>query len=65
MGGSTGAVPLTLSQLYGSLPTSYAYALYNDESPAGKTSSTHAHAKGVILFDGAQGFWLVHSLPKP
>ena len=67
--GAPGAILSTIGQLYG-LGTAggpvnqYAYALYNDETPDGKTSSSHAHSKGVVLFDGTSGFWLVHSFPK-
>jgi len=64
MGGTDGAVVNTINQLYGSLGKSFAYAMYNDEIPGGSTSSTRAHSKGVILFNGDQGFWLVHSFPK-
>lgn len=64
MGAELGAVPMTLSQVYKTLPKSYAYAMYNDQTPAGKSSGTMAHAKGVVFFDGTQGFWLLHSLPK-
>jgi deoxyribonuclease-2 len=41
-----------------------AYAFYNDETPSGKTTSSGAHAKGVIATDGENGFWLIHSIPK-
>lgn len=38
--------------------------MYNDEFPNGTSSETAAHAKGVIVFDGVSGFWLVHSVPR-
>jgi len=57
-------VPWTLAQVYADLPDSYAYAMYNDQTDEGKTSAARAHAKGVVFFDGTQGFWLIHSLPK-
>lgn len=40
--------------------------MYNDELPNGTTSSeAHAHAKGVVVFNEAdgQGFWMLHSIP--
>merc|ERR1719468_514378 len=64
MGSSSSAIVRTVGQLYGNFADSFAYALYNDEDPSGSTSSTRAHSKGVILFDGSKGFWLVHSFPK-
>lgn len=42
----------------------YGYVFYNDEKPDGSKSTTYAHAKGIIGFDGTQGFWLIHSMPK-
>merc|ERR1712048_813520 len=40
------------------------YAMYNDEHPNGKKSTSWAHSNGVIGFDGTSGFWLTHSMPK-
>lgn len=59
-----GAAMATLHQLYGDLGSTHAYAMYNDEDPTGSTSGVRAHSKGVILFDGEVGFWLVHSFPR-
>ena len=62
-----GAIMMTMNQLYSSSLDldNVAYALYNDEPPPDSTaSSTYAHSKGVILTDGTQGFWLVHSKPN-
>lgn len=64
MGGDKGAIPFTLDQYYNSLPSDYAYAVYNDDDDEGKTSTTRAHAKGVVMFDASSGFWLIHSLPR-
>jgi len=58
-----GAIMETLRQLY-ERGDSFAYALYNDEPPRGTQLASRAHSKGVILFDGERGFWLVHSFPK-
>ena len=61
---SDGAVMRTASQLY-NLPASGSYALsvYSDEPPGKKVSTAYAHAKGMLLTDVKQGFWLVHSMP--
>lgn len=63
-----GNIMRTMSQLYSpSLDmNNVAYALYNDDPPPPYTtaSSTYAHAKGVILTDDIQGFWLIHSKPN-
>ena len=64
MTSSKNAVVRTLAQVYGSLPSSHAYTMYNDETDEGKKSETRGHSKGVVLFDEAQGFWLIHSLPR-
>lgn len=39
---------------------------WNDEKPDGQTSSTSAHAKGLIAYNKAtgRGFYIVHSIPK-
>ena len=62
---ASGAVLNTIGQLYdGALGDAYAYALYNDDTPAETVSSSRAHSKGVVLFNASIGFWLVHSLPR-
>ena len=61
---SSGAIMNTVMQLYGDLGDSYAYALYNDQTPTGSSSDSRAHSKGLMLFDGEKGFWMVHSVPK-
>eukprot|EP00667_Euglena_gracilis_P024994 EG_transcript_29083 len=58
-----GAVARTLSPLYNH-GSGAGYVMYNDESPDGQTSSTKAHAKGIVGFVGRSGFWLVHSIPQ-
>ena len=39
---------------------------WNDEKPDNTTSSTKAHAKGLISFgkNSGRGFFIVHSIPK-
>jgi len=55
----------TANQLYGlSDNSNVMYGVYNDECPPDSTaSSTYAHAKGILMTDSKQGFWLVHSKP--
>lgn len=61
----TGAIITTIKQLYDTDAGTDAWMTYNDQDDHGKAaSSSRAHAKGVIVFDKSQGFWLVHSLPK-
>ena len=55
---SSNAVVRTLKQIYGTLPSSHAFTLYNDETDEGTKSETRGHSKGAVLFDGDQGFWL-------
>ena len=60
---TSGALAHTLGQIYGK-KSGVAFAMYNDETPDGKKSgSPRAHAKGVLAFNSAGGFWLVHSVP--
>lgn len=62
-----GMIMRTLQQLYKDADTSeVAYAMYNDEYPPNDVhaSSSYAHAKGVIMTDGTQGFFIVHSMPN-
>lgn len=59
------AVGATLQQFLAAKSNStVGWILYNDETPGGKTSSSYAHAKGVLVFTQNGGFWLVHSVPK-
>eukprot|EP00929_Paragymnodinium_shiwhaense_P092930 TRINITY_DN5297_c0_g1_i1.p2 TRINITY_DN5297_c0_g1~~TRINITY_DN5297_c0_g1_i1.p2 ORF type:complete len:343 (+),score=103.84 TRINITY_DN5297_c0_g1_i1:114-1142(+) len=64
MDADSSAVSRTLGQLY-SDHSSLTYAMWNDEPyKASKVGGPKAHAKGVLAFDGKQGFWLTHSLPE-
>lgn len=58
-----GAIISTINQFYGDLGTSFAYAMYNDETPEGQTTNDRAHSKGLLLFNGDMGFWMIHSFP--
>uniref|UniRef100_A0A2K6FVY4 Deoxyribonuclease-2-beta n=2 Tax=Propithecus coquereli TaxID=379532 RepID=A0A2K6FVY4_PROCO len=57
----------TLHQLYeayASKSNNTAYLLYNDGVPKSVTySMKYGHAKGVMLWNRVQGFWLIHSIP--
>lgn len=61
-----GAMMNTVNQIY-KLDDSaeVMYGIYNDEPPPDKSSvsSTYAHAKGLLITDKSQGFWMVHSKP--
>lgn len=65
VGDTAGALGQTVGPLYeeGEL----GYILYNDQPPEkDHLENVHrsgGHTKGVVLFDGTQGFWLVHSTP--
>ena len=61
-----GMIMDTINQMYGKSfnLTNYIFGMYNDEPPPDATaSSSYAHAKGVLITDTKQGFWLVHSMP--
>lgn len=64
---NSSASPLqaTLKAMYASHNAAdTAWALFNDEWPSGKTTSTYAHMKGVMFFDENSGFYLLHSVPR-
>jgi deoxyribonuclease-2 len=62
---TVGAIMSTLGPLYdASVNSSIAMAFYNDDPPDSGSSSSYAHAKGVLATDATQGFWLVHSMPN-
>ncbi|KPM03727.1 deoxyribonuclease-2-like protein [Sarcoptes scabiei] len=37
---------------------------YNDQPPSRRVGSNYAHAKGLMIADAEQGFWLIHSIPR-
>jgi len=59
-----GSIIDSIKQLYKAIPSDNAWAVYNDEDDQSDEASTRAHAKGIIVFDKMQGFWLVHSVPR-
>lgn len=67
---ASSAIYKTLEQIYGSAAStngsagSLSYAVWNDESPTGKTISGGGHTKGALAADSKTGFWLIQSLPK-
>jgi deoxyribonuclease-2 len=58
-----GAITDTVKQLYAANATD-GVAVYNDDTDEGHQLASHAHAKGVAVFNTQGGFWMVHSLPK-
>jgi len=63
LGDGHSAVDKTLNQLY-SDHSKYSYAMWNDEPPnKSPVKAPKAHAKGLIVMDKHQGFWLTHSIP--
>ncbi|XP_006149528.1 deoxyribonuclease-2-beta isoform X2 [Tupaia chinensis] len=58
----------TLQQLYeaqASKSNNTAYLIYNDGVPKSVNySRKYGHTKGLLLWDRAQGFWLIHSIPR-
>jgi len=52
----------TLAPLY---KDSYMVAMFNDQTPDGKSGSSYAHQKGVLAYDESSdtGFYLMHSTP--
>ena len=52
----------TLDQVYKN-PLKYSYIFYNDQVPGKTSSSSLAHAKGILATDASSGFWLTHSVP--
>lgn len=64
---SAGALPHTLSQIYGATDPNVGWFCYNDENPIDDTiNSSRGHTKGMLAFDLASdtGVWLIHSAPK-
>ena len=59
--GTKGMVMATAAQAYGG---GVMMGMYNDEMLGTSVSGTKAHAKGVLVSDNKQGFWIVHSMPK-
>ena len=62
---TNGRLMRTVAQAYGADPTTISVAMYSDEPPGEKVvSKSYAHAKGVLLTDGTQGFWVTHSMTQ-
>ena len=60
------ALPNTIDSINNISEDTLNLMIYNDESPDGKTTSSGAHAKGIIAFDNATktGVYIMHSIPK-
>ncbi|XP_050029523.1 plancitoxin-1-like [Dermacentor andersoni] len=54
--------PLTATEK----PQNLAYAVYNDQPPyhLEEKKSSNGHTKGLFIFDGESGVWIIHSVPK-
>lgn len=59
-----GSIIDSITQLYDASTSDHAWAVYNDEDDHSHKMTSRAHAKGLVLFDTSQGFWLVHSVPR-
>lgn len=53
---------LTLNPMYDDQTT--IAILYNDQTPSLNDDDSKGHSKGVLVTNGKQGFWLVHSVPR-
>lgn len=61
------ALGRTLEQLYEAhnSKNGSAYLIYNDGAPGSVNRSRHrGHAKGLLVWNRKQGFWLIHSVPR-
>lgn len=63
----------TLNPVLGTQQKAYNTLFYSDQPPVsnvpgsestGSSSSSMAHAKGVVATDAIKGFWLIHSVPS-
>ncbi|XP_004616852.2 deoxyribonuclease-2-alpha-like [Sorex araneus] len=63
-----GALGLSLRPLYEKNANQLAFLLYNDQPPNALLTEappvTRGHAKGLVLLDQVEGFWLIHSVPR-
>lgn len=61
---TTGALAITLSQIFTGNTTTTGWLMYNDQLPTGDPPEDYGHTKGVLAWDSEGGFWLVHSVPN-
>ncbi|XP_070152127.1 plancitoxin-1 isoform X3 [Polyergus mexicanus] len=55
----------TLAPLYNDSEASKAFwILYNDDPPNRSINGKYGHAKGAMMANMQQGFWLIHSVPN-
>lgn len=55
----------TLAPLYNDTEASKAFwFLYNDDPPNRPINGKYGHAKGAVIANMQQGFWLIHSVPN-
>ncbi|XP_034948687.1 plancitoxin-1 [Chelonus insularis] len=64
--GSKDSVPgKTLSLLYkDNIASKKGWIMYSDQAPNENSAKRYGHAKGIVMTDEHQGFWLIHSVPN-
>ena len=67
IGAANSILANTLAPLYNNVQDNnreILWALYNDDPPVSGSQWATGHAKGAVMVNNNQGFWLIHSVPK-